>query len=54
MRIKFFIKFDLKNQLKILIYIGVQLINNGVLASGIEQSDSAMHRHLSILFQILS
>ena len=34
-------------------YIGVQLINNAVLVSGVQQSDSVIHIHVSILFQIL-
>ena len=34
-------------------YIGVQLINNVVLVSGVEQSDSVIHIHVSNLFQIL-
>ena len=33
--------------------IGKQLINNGVLVSGIQQSDSVIHIDASILFQIL-
>ena len=36
-----------------LFYIGVQLINNVVLVSGVQQSDSVIHIHVSILFQIL-
>ena len=39
--------------LNFLFYIGVELINNVVLASGLQQSDSAIHIHLSILLQIL-
>ena len=38
---------------KFLFYIGVQLINNVVLVSGIQQSDSLIHIHVSVLFQIL-
>ena len=38
---------------KKLFYIGVQLINNVVLVSGVQQSDSVIHIHVSILFQIL-
>ena len=34
-------------------YIGVQLINNVVLVSGIQQRDSVIHIHVSLLFQIL-
>lgn len=50
-----FYKIWLKKSIKnFLFYIGVQLINSGVLASGTEQSDSAMHRCVSILSQILS
>ena len=36
-----------------LFYIGAQLINNVVLVSGVQQSDSVMHVHRSS-FQILS
>ena len=38
---------------KFLFYIGVELINNVVLVSGVQQSDSVMHIYISILFQIL-
>ena len=31
-------------------YIGVQLIYNVVLVSGVQQSDSVIHIHVSILF----
>ena len=34
-------------------YIGAQFLNNVVLISGVQQSDSVIHIHLSILFQIL-
>ena len=34
--------------------MGVELINNVVLVSGVEQSDSVIHTHVAILFQILS
>jgi len=34
-----------------LCYIGVQLINNVVIVSGAQQRDSAIHIHISILFQ---
>jgi len=34
-------------------YIGVSLINNVVLVSGLQQSDSVIHTHVSIHFQIL-
>ena len=34
-------------------YIGVELINNVVLMSGVQQSDSVIHIYVSILFQIL-
>ena len=30
------------------------MIYNAVLVSGVQQSNSAIHRHISILFQILS
>ena len=33
-------------------YIGVQLIYNVVLVSAVQQSDSVIHIHISILFQI--
>ena len=36
-----------------LCYIGVELINYVVLVSGVQQSDSVTHMHVSILFQIL-
>ena len=34
--------------------MAVELINNVVLVSGVEQSDSSVHIHVAILFQILS
>ena len=34
-------------------YFGVYLINNVVLVSGTQQSDSVTHTHAFILFQIL-
>ena len=37
----------------LLFQIGVQLINNVVLVSGVQQSDSVIHIDVSILFQIL-
>ena len=39
--------------LNFLFYIGVQLINNVVLVSGVQRSDSVTHVHVSLLFQIL-
>ena len=36
-----------------LFYIGVELINNVVLVSGVQHSDSVHHIHVSILFQML-
>ena len=39
--------------LKFLFCIGVELIYNTVLVSGIQQSDSVIHIYVSILFQIL-
>ena len=36
-----------------LFYIRVKLINNVVLVSGVQQSDSVIHIHVSLLFQIL-
>ena len=36
-----------------LFYTGAQLINNVVLESGIQQSDSVIHTRASILFQII-
>ena len=36
-----------------LFYIGVELISNAVLVSGVQQSDSVVHIHVSILFQVL-
>ena len=38
---------------KFLFYIGVELINNVALVSGVQQSDSLIHTHVSVLFQIL-
>ena len=37
-----------------LFYIGVQLIDNIVLVSSVQQSDLVIHIYVSILFQILS
>ena len=37
-----------------LFYIRVQLIDNIVLVSSVQQSDLAIHIYVSILFQILS
>ena len=34
-------------------HLGVQLINNAVLVSGVQQSDSVIDIHIFILFQIL-
>ena len=39
--------------LNFLFYIGVELMNNVVLVSGVQHSDSVIHIHVSILFQIL-
>ena len=39
--------------IKVLFYIGVYLINNDVLVTGIQQSDSVIPIQVSILFQIL-
>ena len=39
--------------LKFLFYMGVELIYSVVFISGVEQNDSGIHIHLSILFQIL-
>ena len=36
-----------------LFYIVVELIYNVMLVSGVQQSDSIIHTHISILFQIL-
>ena len=36
-----------------LFYIREELINNVVLFSGVHLSDSVIHTHVSILFQIL-
>ena len=38
---------------KFLFYIGVQLINNIVLVSGVQQSDSVIPIQVPLLFQIL-
>ena len=42
-----------KNYFKNLLYIGAELINNVVLVSGVQQSNSVIHIHMPILFQIL-
>ena len=39
---------------KYLFYIGVWSMNNVVIVSGAQQSDSAIHIHVSILLQIQS
>ena len=39
--------------IKFLFYIRVYLINNVVLVSGVQQTDSVIHIHVSILFQII-
>ena len=39
--------------LNFLLYIGAQFINNVMLVSGIQQSDSILHIHVPIFFQIL-
>jgi len=39
--------------LKFLFHIGIWLIDTVVLASGVQQSDSVIHIHVFILFQIL-
>ena len=39
---------------KVLFYIGVELINNVRIVSGVPQSDSVIHTHGSILSQIFS
>jgi len=36
-----------------LFYIGVKLINDVVIVSGIQQSDSVKHIHVAIIFEIL-
>ena len=35
------------------IFIGVELIYNVVLVSGVQRSDSVIHIHISTLFQII-
>ena len=45
-----FVSFDDSS----LFYIGVELINNVSLVSGVQQSDSVIHIHVSILFQFFS
>ena len=45
--------WDEMSDFNILFYTGVQLINNVVSVSGVQQSDSVLHVHISILFQIL-
>ena len=35
-----------------LFYIGVQLINSVISVSGVQQSDSVIHKYVSIRFQI--
>ena len=39
-------------RLKMLYYVGVSL-NNKVVVSSVQQSDSVIHIHVSLLFQIL-
>ena len=46
-------EFPSHPHLQLLFYIGIQLINNIVLISNIQQSDSVIHVHASVLFQIL-
>ena len=36
-----------------LFYVGVEWIKNAVLVSDAQQSDSVIHIHVSVLFQIL-
>ena len=44
---------DIINNLFLNFYIGVEFINSVLLVSTAQQSDSAIHIHVSILFQIL-
>ena len=48
------LKYGTKSLKNILFYIGVQLINNFVLVSGVQLSDSVIHTHTHtyILFNI--
>ena len=46
-------KYDFSLFFNVLFYIGVELIDNVVLVSGVQQSDSVIHIHVSILFQII-
>ena len=39
--------------LKFLFYLGEQSMNNAVFVSGVQQSDSVTHTHVSSPFQIL-
>ena len=41
------------SSLQLLFYTGAELTNNVTLVSGVEQSDSDIHIHVSTLFQIL-
>ena len=47
------IKYSRGNFSRFLFYIGVYLINNVMLVSGVQQSDSVLHIHVYILFGIL-
>ena len=37
-----------------LIFIGVQLLYNAVLVSAVQQSEAAIHKHISLLFGFAS
>ena len=45
--------FSFSGFFSFLFYIGVELINDVVLVSGVKQGDSDLHIHISILFLIL-
>ena len=45
--------FDYQNFMLLKICIGVQLVYNDMLISGVQQSESVIHTHISLLFQIV-
>ena len=44
---------NLGNYFYFLFYIGIELISNAVLVSGVQQGDSVIRICVSILFQVL-
>ena len=49
----YFFFFDYQNFMFLKICIGVQLVYNDMLISGVQQSKSFIHTHISLLFQIV-